>query len=334
MRSRAPITGIKGKMFLDKGIVIKWFLWGQLGLIATVPFNHKTTISPVAAPVCATYQSMDQDRASHHLLPHQTVHWNLCALRWWSEVRWRIVLISMFSHSQALMLLLRIAVLGQYRAQHWWSYLERSSWREVYHSLVPHISLVVCFPPHCISQSVLEQVHMEAHGIGWAIHVIPELQTLRTRVGTLRAQETCRVSIGCTVGVDVQVVAIWMSREKHIVVDFNKSYIMLPSFCNRHQHYILSHFLWRWIVVIVTWIKWQIIQNAPAPPVWSVEGPVIRVGVEPRSNVQSKASVTAWLQPQRLPLKLQSRLHTITHNGTFTVTWTWTSHLDLLRQLK
>jgi hypothetical protein len=42
--------------------------------------------------------------------------------------------------------------------------------------------------------------------------VVPEAQALRTREGTLRAQETRRVAIRCTVGLDVQVVAVWRSR--------------------------------------------------------------------------------------------------------------------------
>lgn len=46
------------------------------------------------------------------------------------------------------------------------------------------------------------------------------------------------------------------------------------------------------------------------PPVWSAEGPVINVGVEPLCQVQSKASVIIWFQLQRLLSKLQSRLQT------------------------
>ena len=45
-------------------------------------------------------------------------------------------------------------------------------------------------------------------------------------MGTLRAQETRRVSIGCVVGLDVQVVAVWRSRAKRSEDHFKMSHIL------------------------------------------------------------------------------------------------------------
>ena len=47
------------------------------------------------------------------------------------------------------------------------------------------------------------------------------------------------------------------------------------------------------------------------PLVWSEEGPVIKVGVEPLCHVQSKLSVRSWFHEQRLLSKLQARSQTV-----------------------
>lgn len=48
--------------------------------------------------------------------------------------------------------------------------------------------------------------------------MVPELQTLRTWVITLRADETSSVSVGCTTGLDVQVMTTLSREVNHYVV--------------------------------------------------------------------------------------------------------------------
>lgn len=80
---------------------------------------------------------------------------------------------------------------------------------EVHLSHVPHIALVVFFLPDGPNQTILEQVNIEAYCIYWAIHMVPELQTLRTSVGTLGADETSCVTIDYAMGLNIKVTASW-----------------------------------------------------------------------------------------------------------------------------